>query len=41
VVVDPEQERGLASVRATVRYFREDVSDVAQVCLVERGGGGG
>jgi hypothetical protein len=39
VVVDPEQERGVASVRVTVKYFREDVRDVAQACLVERGEG--
>jgi len=38
VVVDPEQERGVASVRVTVRYFREDVRDVAKACLVEREG---
>ena len=39
VVVDPEQEKGVASVRVTVRYFREDVRDVAKACLVERGEG--
>ena len=39
VVVDPEQDKGVASVRVTVRYFREDVRDVAKACLVERGEG--
>ena len=39
VVVDPEQEKGVASVRVTVRYFREDVRGVAKACLVERGEG--
>ena len=39
VVVDPEQEKGVASVRVTVKYFREDVRDVAKACLVERGEG--
>ncbi|EDR07765.1 uncharacterized protein LACBIDRAFT_298291 [Laccaria bicolor S238N-H82] len=39
VVVDPEQKKGVASVRVTVRYFREDVRDGAKACLVEREGG--
>jgi hypothetical protein len=37
----PEHLSPVTSVRVTVRYFREDVRDVAQACLVERGEGVG